>query len=174
MDLSRLVLVEPAEQWNHAYREFAEDLAQAGDERWIRPYTELGWEGFLAKNLRDARGENLAEGIVPQSVYWLVDEGGVIHGELRIRHRLTERLRLEGGHIGYTVRPSSRRRGVGKRMLALGLLEARQLGIDRALITCDESNLGSIGVIEGNGGREFETGPSPHSGGNVRRYWLTA
>ena len=58
-----------------------------------------------------------------------------------------------GGHIGYDVRPSVRRRGYATLMLRLSLPVAHQLGIDPALITCDDTNVGSRRVIEANGGR---------------------
>jgi len=51
------------------------------------------------------------------------------------------------------VRPSVRRRGYATLMLRLSLPVAHQLGIDPALITCDDTNVGSRRVIEANGGR---------------------
>ena len=89
---------------------------------------------------------------VPQTNLWLV-EGEDYLGRLSIRHRLNRRLRFKGGHIGYDVRPSVRRRGYATLMLRLGLPVAHQLGIDPALITCDDTNVGSRRVIEANGGR---------------------
>lgn len=73
-------------------------------------------------------------------------------GYLAIRHRLTEFLLEEGGHIGYSVRPSRRREGHATRALVLALGEARALGIDRALVTCDHDNRGSRLTIERAGG----------------------
>ena len=71
---------------------------------------------------------------------------------MSIRHRLTPSLLLMGGHIGYDVRPSARRRGHATLMLAAALPVARGLGIDRALLTCRTDNIGSRKVIEANGG----------------------
>ena len=78
---------------------------------------------------------------VPQTNLWLV-EGEEYLGRLSIRHRLNRRLRFKGGHIGYDVRPSVRRRGYATLMLRLSLPVAHQLGIDPALITCDDTNVG--------------------------------
>jgi predicted acetyltransferase len=89
---------------------------------------------------------------VPQTNLWLV-EGDEYLGRLSIRHRLTRSLRFKGGHIGYDVRPSCRRRGYATLMLGLSLPLAHQLGIDPALITCDDTNVASRRVIEANGGR---------------------
>ena len=89
---------------------------------------------------------------VPQTNLWLV-EGDEYLGRLSIRHRLNRRLRFKGGHIGYDVRPSCRRRGHATLMLRLSLPVAHQLGIDQALVICDDTNGASRRVIEANGGR---------------------
>jgi predicted acetyltransferase len=90
-------------------------------------------------------------GFVPSTHLWWVD-GNTFLGRLHIRHRLTPFLIEEGGHIGYHVVPSARRQGHATAMLHAGLPVAAGLGIDCALITCDETNLGSRKVIEANGG----------------------
>lgn len=55
------------------------------------------------------RGEGIPPGFVPHSTCWLVDDRDEVVGVANLRHRLTERLRVEGGHIGYGVRPSAQR-----------------------------------------------------------------
>jgi predicted acetyltransferase len=89
---------------------------------------------------------------VPDTVLWFRD-GATFIGRTSIRHELTEMLREVGGHIGYDVRPSLRRRGHATEMLRQALPVARQLGIDPVLVTCDVDNVGSRRVIEANGGR---------------------
>ena len=90
-------------------------------------------------------------GHVPCTTLWYV-EGPVYIGRLAIRHRLTPALLETGGHIGYDVRPSARRRGHATAMLRTALPVARGLGIDPALVTCDTGNVASRKVIEANGG----------------------
>jgi predicted acetyltransferase len=77
----------------------------------------------------------------------LLDE---VIGFLARRHGPTPWL-LEGGHIGCSVRPGSRHRGHASRALALALVRAADLGLERVLHTCDEENLASRRTIEGNG-----------------------
>ena len=92
---------------------------------------------------------------------------------MSIRHTLSDHLREFGGHIGYEIRPSARRRGYGTLILKLALERARELGISPVLVTCDVDNLGSRGVIEANGGElegEFEV-PQYHDK-PIRRYWI--
>jgi len=88
---------------------------------------------------------------VPQTTLWWVS-GIEYLGRISIRHRLTADLRKIGGHIGYDIRPSARQRGHATAMLAAALPVARSLGIDAALLTCDEDNIASRKVIEANGG----------------------
>ena len=104
-------------------------------------------------------------GWVPGTNLWGV-AGDEFVGSLQIRHRLTEHLRLVGGHIGYQVRPSRRGEGHATRMLALSLPIARSLGIERALVTCDPTNIASQKVIEANGGVLDAVTEAK------RRYWI--
>jgi predicted acetyltransferase len=90
-------------------------------------------------------------GMVPSTTLWWTD-GAEYLGRLGIRHRLTPHLEEYGGHIGYDVRPSARRRGHATAMLGAALPWAHKLGIDPVLVTCDTDNVGSRKVIEGNGG----------------------
>lgn len=91
------------------------------------------------------------EGFVPCTTLWLV-EGSDYFGRIAIRHRLTPALREFGGHIGYDVRRSARRRGHASAMLGAALPIANGLGIDPALLTCEEDNTASRKVIEKHGG----------------------
>ena len=96
-------------------------------------------------------GSSRPPGFVPATSLWWVD-GREYLGRLTIRHRLTPSLLTLGGHIGYDIRPSGRRRGHATAMLAAALPVAKRLDIDPALITCNEDNVGSRKVIEANGG----------------------
>jgi predicted acetyltransferase len=79
-------------------------------------------------------------------------EAGEVVGRISLRHELNELLFTWGGHIGYSVRPSARRRGHATAALA-GMLEVcRGKGIDPVLITCDVDNVASRRTIEGAGG----------------------
>ncbi|NGO09722.1 GNAT family N-acetyltransferase [Streptomyces sp. HC44] len=115
-------------------------------------------DGF-ARYVAAVREEELEEGrrpegFVPGSWYWYVD-GETYLGRIQLRHRLTPHLRDYGGHIGYGVRPTARRNGYATAMLRDVLPYARALGLDRVLVTCDTTNVGSRKVIEANRG-EFE------------------
>lgn len=101
--------------------------------------------------------------------YWVTDGDGAersVVGFLALRHTLTPYLLEEGGHIGYAVRPSRRREGIASRALALGVVEAAELGIDRVLVTCDDDNVASRGTIEAGGGVYEDTR------NHKLRYWI--
>ena len=104
-------------------------------------------------------------GIVPHTTWWWVD-GEDYLGRISVRHRLTEFLRDVGGHVGYYVRPSRRRRGHATAMLRAVLPYAADLGLEQVLVTCDDTNEGSRRVIEAAGGvLEDQRGVK-------LRYWL--
>ncbi|WP_228266152.1 GNAT family N-acetyltransferase [Microlunatus elymi] len=102
---------------------------------------------------------------VPGTNLWWV-EGDRFIGRLAIRHRLNERLRTGGGHIGYWIRPSERRRGHAGAAFRAALPRAHRLGIDPALVSCDADNVGSRKIIESTGG-VFE-----RQLGELRLYWV--
>jgi predicted acetyltransferase len=90
-------------------------------------------------------------GWVTATLLWMVDDDEVV-GRISLRHALTPWLLEVGGHVGYAVRPSARRRGHATRGLGLVLPVAAARGIDQVLVTCDDTNVASRRVIEANGG----------------------
>ena len=55
--------------------------------------------------------------------------------------------------------------------MRLGLEKARDLGLRRVLVTCDETNIGSKKIIEYNGG-VFENAVEAESPIKKLRYWI--
>ncbi|WP_302054281.1 GNAT family N-acetyltransferase [Macrococcoides canis] len=101
--------------------------------------------------------------------FYFID--GVIIGAANIRHKLTKDLLNTGGHIGYGVARSYRGQGYATKILQESLVFARSIGIDKALITCDEANIASSRVIIKNGGLEDK--PYLQSDGiKSRRFWI--
>jgi len=106
---------------------------------------------------------------VPFTELWLA-EGPELEeylGRISLRHELTEPLLQWGGHIGYVVRPSARRRGLASAALTGMLQVCRERGIDPVLVTCDVDNVGSRRTIERAGGRLEDTRLGK------LRYWIS-
>jgi len=132
---------------------------------------EADFDAFVEKEKSKARGENLPSGFVPETRLWLV-EGAEYIGDLHIRHRLTDHLREVGGHIGYGIRPSKRKQGYGKLILKLGLEKAKEMGLEKVLLTCDITNIGSRKIIEANGGVFENQVPNEPGLPDKVRFWF--
>lgn len=121
-------------------------------------------------------GETVAEpGRVTCSYFWIMEDGRLLGG-ISLRHELNDYLLHFAGHIGYSVRPSARGRGLASWATQQVLVRAGERGIERALIVCDGDNIASARVIEKCGGvlediREGDCGHQPASG-LIRRYWV--
>ena len=108
-------------------------------------------------------------GLVPATLYFLVD-GSKIIGSIHFRYQLNDYLEKYGGHIGYGVRPSERRKGYGKIMLGMLLDIIRRQAYKKILVTCDDTNIASIKTIESNGGKLENV--IEEDGKMKRRYWI--
>ncbi|TQL66900.1 putative acetyltransferase [Nocardioides albertanoniae] len=124
-----------------------------------------------AARSRDASVEP-EPGRVHASAFWITSDDEVV-GFIQLRHELNDFLENVGGHIGYAVRPSARRQGHARRALGLTLAEARALGLERVMISCDDDNAASARTIESQGGRLQDViDGSAYGYGPKRRYWI--
>lgn len=129
---------------------------------------------IIEKSKNYELGLNLPAGHVQSTTFWLVDKHEFI-GEIHIRHALTDELMKFGGHIGYIIRYSKQNRGYGTKMLQMGCNYTKEeLSIQEILITCDDTNIGSIRVIEKNGGvlENKIVKENPKGAELVCRYWI--
>ena len=128
-------------------------------------------EEWLAYNRQMERPDDPAS--VPSLQYALFRPEGHLLGFLQIRLELKGYLVDFGGHIGYCVRPSERRRGYAKEMLRRALDICRREGLDRVLVTCLEDNVGSARTIESCGGvYEKTVFDGRNYQANIKRYWI--
>lgn len=145
------------------------ELAAEGHTEFFRSEGEA-WGDYIEREHRESAGVDLPEGRVPASMLFAF-EGNELVGRVHIRHRLNDYLLLRGGHIGYAVRPAFRRRGTATHLLQVGLDHLRGLGVDRALVTCDDDNVASSRTIERCGGL-LENTVALSGEPAVRRYWI--
>jgi len=94
-------------------------------------------------------------------------------GFLQVRHEFNDYLSQFGGHIGYSVRPTERRKGYAKEMLKMALPYCQEIGLDRVLITCIDGNIGSEKTILANGGVYESTVYEPNEKEYLKRFWIT-
>jgi predicted acetyltransferase len=102
----------------------------------------------------------------------LRENDGKLVGMLQVRHYFNDYLEKYAGHIGYSVRPSERRKGYAKRMLREGLVFCRSIGLERVLISCDFDNEASRRTILANGGVYESTVYEPDENIDLQRYWI--
>ncbi len=174
MFMTQCQLVDPTVELEQSHDTFLEEFRRRSEliVPWIigEPYkTFAEYVGMLHSA---ARGIGMPEGFVPHSTHWLIDDSGEIVAISNVRHTLTESLRRYGGHIGYGVRPSARRRGYGSEVLKQTLNEAKRLGIDRVRLTCDKENSASSKTILRNGGKLDEEEYMAEHGRVIQRYWI--
>ncbi|MGY1501360.1 GNAT family N-acetyltransferase [Streptomyces sp. QTS52] len=156
------------DEWPPGAHQDGTGLRLAPDDGLDSPEVFAQWVEQLRQ--QSDRSVAVGEGHVHATYWWIVEDGSYL-GAVDLRHYLNAVLLDIAGHIGYSIRPSARRRGLATWALGAVLHEARTLGLDRVLVTCDDDNVGSARTIERNGGvledvRTTEVGIK-------RRYWIT-
>jgi predicted acetyltransferase len=164
-------LVEPSIEYKESYLAGLRSFQREGLP-WHSALNAFDVEvnfGEFVKSLLE-KPRRRTDKFVPETELWGIADG-LYAGRISIRHELNENLKIEGGHIGYDTVPEFRGRGVATRMLAGVLPVARRLGLERVLLTCNDSNAASIRVIEKNGGA-LEAARMVPGKGLKRYYWI--
>lgn len=110
----------------------------------------------------------------PGKTYFLIRKNdNKLIGMINIRHHLTPKMLVHGGHIGYGIRPTERRKGYNKINLYLGLLKAlEEFNLDKVMLDCDVKNLGSDKTIQALGGVLKRTDIDDYDGALTNVYWI--
>ena len=130
-------------------------------------------EAWIEKSLAGKDPKNVPPDRVPATQFIYVREtDDRVVGMLQLRHCFNEYLEKYAGHIGYSVRPSERRKGYATAMLHDALPRCRELGITDVLISCLTDNEGSRRTILHNGGIYESTVHEPEMDRDLERYWI--
>lgn len=133
------------------------------------------YEEWIENDVLKSKDKEYVEllGRVPGSTYFMIRESDdKIVGMFNLRHYLNDYLKKFGGHIGYGIRPSERRKGYAKIQLYFALLEAQKLGIDKVMVDCVNTNIGSEKTIQALGGVfDCEVVEESHNR-TLRNYWI--
>lgn len=141
-----IALVEPSLALEIPALEYRQEHIDYG-ETWIH-----GSSGFMLhdsydewiKKLEQVKEAETSYFHVPATTYFSIrKEDNKIIGTIQLRHFLTPELEKSGGHIGYGIRPTERKKGYGKQQLTLVLAVAKQMKIPQVMITCDKNNVAS-------------------------------
>ncbi|MCC3374674.1 GNAT family N-acetyltransferase [Cohnella sp. REN36] len=166
-------LARPTTDLREEYVSFYREWLASGEDMvpWVIERDPTDFAAMVRFLLDNEKGEHLPEGWVPDSTFWLVGSSGRVLGAVNIRHRLTDKLLQSGGHIGYGIRPSERRKGYATRLLSLTLEMTRSWGWDRVLVVCDADNIASERTIVNNGGVP-DASYIEENGNVVKRFWI--
>jgi predicted acetyltransferase len=186
--MPRLKLIKPSEEYAEQIaeyrREFLASMAyvKADQAHGLKKIAGTSWLEKFKNPLDWIKQCNLFESYdtIPNKKYTtgtqymsVSENSNKLIGMLAIRHELKgEEIINFGGHIGYSIRPSERRKGYAKEQLRLGLIKAKEHGLDRVLICCAETNEASKRTILANGGKFERKIYVEESKLWVDRYWV--
>jgi len=167
-----IYLVKPSTLYKDTFMEGLKEFHNEGRNlKYNAEELNDNFNAFIQSLWNKENEKKLEEGRVKESVFWLID-GHEFIGRVSLRHELNEELLKLGGHVGYEIRPTKRRKGYGKRILEFALKEAKKINLDKVLVTCDAYNIGSKKIIEHNGGMIENELFSDVDNVSRLRYWI--
>lgn len=174
--LENLKLVKPSISYKESFMQgLTECVSEKNEQSWIYLHeSEINivyndFEAYVSKLRRYefVPHENFVKGVT----FWAILNGDVV-GRLGLRLELTEDLKKFGGHIGYIVKPSFRRKGIASKMLDLALQTEYAKNIGKLLLTCDLDNEASEKTILKNGG-VFHDVVELENRSDKKRFWIS-
>lgn len=168
-------LVEPSLEMEKEYWEFVKEFIKQNEKFIPHAISPVGknYREWFENNCRNSDEITCPKNLVPSKLYFLQSDSKKILGAVHVRVRLNDYLSKYGGHIGYSIAPSERKKGYGERILKLALEESYKLEIEKILITCNKKNIASSKIITANGG-VLENEVYDNEGQIIQRYWVNS
>ncbi len=178
IDVNDVVLEKPTLEMKTQIQEMVEEITANSPDKVYPGFANYNkyptYEEWLDDVNKQAKGQNLPSDFVPALTYVMVRKSDKkIIGLINIRTRLNKRLQTWGGHLGFTIRPTERQKGFGKKMLALALKVCHRRHIYKVLVTCDDSNEACCRLIESFKGDYSSLYGLANENVTIRRYWIT-
>ena len=173
--MNDFVLIRPTSEYASQIIEYRQEFLDAGDSmdgtgplrRFENP------EEYIKICAEYEDTTTVPSHLVPATQFFFIRKSdNKLVGMIQIRHRFNDYLEKYAGHIGYSVRPSERRKGYAKEMLRMTLPFCREIGIDKVMITCIDGNIGSEKTILANGGVYEYTIHEPNANKDLKRFWI--
>jgi predicted acetyltransferase len=163
-------LIKPTLEYQKSFCEMVADFKKHNEIEYPKYFTENESYEQYVSNLIKMEDEICNE--YPTESFWLINDNDEIVGTIRYRKSLNEYTVIDGGHIGFDIRPSYRRNGYGNIILNKMLEILYERNVDKVLVTCELDNVGSKRIIEKNSGFFENEQISKRTNKMVRRYWI--
>ena len=149
MELRKINIQDSYAQWEYT------TVLPADENGLTNPYNGISYKEYIDKALPTLISYehpiDMLDWFVPETYYYLWD-GDCLVGEFRIRHHLTEALRIGAGHLGYSIRKDKRRKGYGTEGLKLTLQIAKSIVPEEEIyLRVKKDNIPSQKVMLSNG-----------------------
>ncbi|EST12107.1 GNAT family N-acetyltransferase [Sporolactobacillus laevolacticus] len=152
--MNDLYLTKPNKNYQSSFENYALAYQKVNDTYYFEKYEKAlhDFDWYIQDLDDQSRGINIPQDWVATSTFWLIDKDIVV-GVVRIRHQEVE----SAGHIGYDISPCFRGRGYGTQILKLAIKEAKKIGVEEVIVTCNTENTASRKIIEKNNGKLLGT-----------------
>ncbi|MBO5279917.1 MAG: GNAT family N-acetyltransferase [Clostridia bacterium] len=173
--MKEFILTRPTSEHASQIKEYRQEFLDSGDSMDgcgpLRRYDDP--EEYIKVCIEYENPQKVPSNLVPATQFFFVRKSdNRLVGMIQVRHCFNDYLEKYAGHIGYSVRPSERRRGYAKKMLKMTLPFCREIGLDRVLVSCIDGNIGSEKTILANGGVYESTVHEPNEDRDLKRFWI--
>lgn len=137
-------------------------------------FSEFENEGksYQSLSMREGYGKEQLGNVQDATFIYVEEESKRVIGLINIRYGLNAYLFEEGGHVGYSVRPSEQGKGYGKELLEYAKALCAFIGLEKILVICEKDNIASAKIIVSCGGEIEDEVKSKENGKILQRYWI--